>query len=130
MPVLVDTSIWIEGFRERGDSRLIFELVGLVAGEEACITGMVKLELIRGARPEVIDILRHKLSRIASLDTEEYHFDAAGELGYTLARQGFTIPQTDLLVAAIAIDHGVPLFYRDRHLDIVCDHSELKKFGG
>jgi hypothetical protein len=35
-----------------------------------------------------------------------------------------------LLLAAIAIDYGVPLFYRDQHLDIVLEHSETGKVRG
>ena len=127
-PVLLDTSVWVEHLRQGGEPRISTEVRRLIETGDACLTGMVRLELLRGARADSMDALRANLLLLHSLQTQEGHFDLAGELGHRLAQEGFTVPQPDLLIATVAIDHGIPLMFRDRHFDTIVEHSDLQTY--
>lgn len=118
---LIDTSVCLEilplgtvnaSLRERID--------GLLGADLVAITGMIRLELLGGARSEqLIDALH-------PLFVEENHWQQAARAGFQLRGQGITIPFTDLLVAAVALGSGSVLMHRDRHFDYIASHSALK----
>ena len=121
--ILVDTSVWIELLNGRLGSRVSEEELLNFA---SC--GPVVQEVLQGLRQNqaseafrdallVLPMLSNPLPRAAFL--------SAAEL-YRLGRaKGYTIrSSTDCLVAAIAIDNGVPVWHKDR------DFKSIARFTG
>lgn len=120
--ILVDTSAWVEFFRDRGP------IAGLVdealASGEAAMCGPIETELRRGLRSgqerrKVLTLLGgcHWLSTPDDLWVE------AGELGYALRRRGVTPKTLDLLIATYALAYNATLLTLDRdfrHMQKVC----------
>jgi predicted nucleic acid-binding protein len=50
--VLVDSSVWIELFRKKGDVMVSLALENLIEEMQACFCGIVKLEVLGGARDD------------------------------------------------------------------------------
>jgi predicted nucleic acid-binding protein len=98
----------------------------LVSRGEAAVAGIIKLELLSGANPAEIELLEHSLDLLPLLATSETHYARAGRLGAELRANGMSIPSTDLLIAILAIDHGVPLLHCDRHFDHIAESTELQ----
>ena len=110
--ILVDTSAWIEFFRDRGP--LADRVEELLAENEVALCGPVVTELGRGLRTarersQVLELLGgcHSLAQPHDL------WSAAGELGALLGRRGATVKSMDLLIAVHALAHAVPLLTAD-----------------
>lgn len=110
--ILVDTSAWIAFFRNRGP--LAERVDGLLAENEAALCGPVLTALSRGLRTarertRVLELLRgcHFLRQPDELWSE------AGELGALLGRRGANVKSMDLLIAAHALAHAVPVLTAD-----------------
>ena len=55
----------------------------------------------------------HQLPQPTSL------WEDAGDLGFALARKGLTVKSLDLLIAAYALTHGVPILTVDRDFRLI-----------
>jgi hypothetical protein len=105
--ILVDTSAWVDFFR--GHGRCCALVDAAVEHDEAALCGPIVTELRRGVRAteraRVLELLAacHLLPQPSDLWVE------AGELGHLLRRRGATVKSMDLLIAAHALAHGVPL---------------------
>lgn len=86
---LIDTSSWIEQPRSGGDRVVRERVESLLLSGEAAWCPVVRLELPNGARE-----------------------GAAGA-------RGVTVPVTDLVVAACAGHHRVPIEHADAHFDLI-----------
>jgi predicted nucleic acid-binding protein len=109
--ILIDTSAWVDFFRNR---RPFADAVSRALDEdEAALCGPVITELRRGLsaadRPRVLRSLGgcHVVPQSPLLWAE------AGDLGYLLGRRGITVKTLDLLIAATALAHDLPLLTRD-----------------
>lgn len=109
---LIDTSAWIDFFR--GRRPLADRVEALLDQKEAAICGPVLTELRRGFR-SVSD--RNKVLPLVAachlLDQPPALWEDAGDLGFALARAGIVCRSFDLLIAAYALGHSVPLLAGD-----------------
>ncbi len=125
---LLDTSIWLEVLPpERGSSSIRDRVDSLLSADRVASTGMVRLELLGGARSQrEWDRLRDLLSALHLLPVTEDHWQEAAQMGFQLRRQGVTVPFTDLLIGAVTITSGAVLVHRDRHFDFIASYLPLK----
>jgi predicted nucleic acid-binding protein len=110
--ILVDTSAWVDFFRGAGS--LAGRVDDLLENDRAALCGPVITEIRRGLRSRaerarVLPLLAgcHLLEQPAELWKE------AGELGWYLGRRGATVKSLDLLIAAYALAHAVPILTAD-----------------
>jgi predicted nucleic acid-binding protein len=112
---LIDTSVWIEFLRARGDTALKSRVADLISFGEAAYTCPIRFELLFGARPKEVKDLRTGLSLAHHVVLIPQHWDAAVALGGKLRSAGHSIPVSDLLIAVVAHSEGLPLLARDQH---------------
>lgn len=118
--VLVDTAVWIDWLRNTATAATA-RLDALLDEGEAAIAPVVLQELLQGAvSPQALRTLRRRFSALPLLEPQSsaVTYAEAGAL-YTRCRWvGFT-PRSphDCLIAALAIEHGVPLLHDDRDFD-------------
>jgi len=128
---LVDTSVWIGYFSPRAQTAALGTLWdrvgGLVSSAAAAVTGMVRLEVLGGARDERdYERLAEALLAMPSLAMGEEPWDDAARMAFQLRRRGLTVPFPDALIAAVAIREGAVLLHRDRHFDTIAAHTSLR----
>jgi predicted nucleic acid-binding protein len=127
--VLVDTSIWIDYFRDpAAEGNGLLE--GLIQGQNrAAICGIIIQEILQGIRDEKsYQLTRQRLLFLPFLEaTRDVHLIAAA-LYRDLRKKGLTVPSTDAAIAAVAIHHGFPLFTADSHFNEIARHSDLKLY--
>lgn len=117
--VLPDTCAWIDFFA--GKATVVANLVAIALRDSPVFTcGPVLSELLQGTRGE-----RDREAVLASHRALEYA-DAtpavwvrAGDLAADLRRSGTTVPLSDLLIAAIAIEQRLEIITADRHFEII-----------
>jgi predicted nucleic acid-binding protein len=125
--ILVDTSVWIELLR--GKRRPLVTEDELL---EFAACGPVVQEVLQGLRPGIdSEAFRFAFEAVPLLSDPipiRLYTAAAGiyQLG---RRRGFTVRSSvDCLIAAIAIENGVPVWHRDRDFAAISQYTALEAF--
>ena len=125
---LLDTSVWIDVLTPGvTNADLRTRVDELLAADRVAITGMVRLELLGGARNErEWDQLNDHASALHQLPVEDDTWQEAARMGFQLRRRGVTVPFTDLIIGAVAIKTNAVLLHRDRHFDLMAQQLPLQ----
>jgi hypothetical protein len=114
MTKLIDTSVWLEFLRPGGAATRRDAVARLMGANEAAYCGPVELELMAGARtPRDMEYVRLALEDCIRFPVEEEFWRMAGEAQHLLCRKGKRVGLGDLLIAAVARAHRVPVVTRD-----------------
>lgn len=127
--ILIDTSIWIEYFRDRS-SPFVPLVQSLIAADEAAYNGIILAELLQGCQNN-----REK-QRISSsfkiLHYSEFDFstwETSGHLSQKMRGKGYNLPLLDCLIAANALKHHFAVFTLDKHFEFIAQFFPLRLFG-
>lgn len=117
--VIADTCAWIAYFR-REASLLKDELETALKNGSVVLCGPVMYELTQGIKSEkerslVIDALRS----LRYLEMSDALWLKAADISGRLRRRGKTVPLSDVLIAAIAIDHDLAVLTIDKHFHLI-----------
>ena len=125
---LLDTSVWIDVLTPGvTNADLRTRVDELLAADRVAITGMVRLELLGGARNErEWDQLNDHASALHQFPVEDDTWQEAARMGFQLRRRGVTVPFTDLIIGAVAIKTNAVLLHRDRHFDLMAQQLPLQ----
>ena len=115
MPVIVDTSQWVQYFRVAGSAEAD-EVRRLLVSAEVVIVGVVYTELLRGARDEnQFRALEEQLDALPFLEMTRATWGATGRILSDLQQRGSVISLPDAAIAALALEHGLKVYTRDDH---------------
>jgi len=113
--VIADTSVWIPFFN-RPDSSQKAALDLLIDADEVVLVGVVLAELLQGCRtPAERDTLADALLALPYYEVAQSTWLRAGDLSATLLRKGVTLPLSDLIIAALAIERNCRVYSLDTH---------------
>ena len=86
------------------------------------------MEILAGARDELhLGQLRGLLARAITIEVTPAHYDDAASLYRTCRRRGETVRRMlDCLIAAAAIDAGLPVLHADADFDVLARHTPLR----
>jgi len=125
--IVVDTSAFIEYYRPAGDKRVAAAVAGAIAGDEVAINGIIHVEILAFvSRAADRDRLAEDFRAFHWLEIERDDYDRAAEIGFGLRREGLTVPATDLIVAASAMQVAARLYHVDSHYDLIAEHTDLQ----
>lgn len=114
--ILLDTSVWIEGLRERGNPEISRRVHEYLKSGRACWMPMIRLELWNGARGEREKrTLREFEQVLVELAVTAGVWAAANDLARQARAAGLTVPAADILIVACARHHGVEIESTDAH---------------
>ena len=115
--VLVDTSVWIDYFKER-DEFIEAELDELLRSGQVAVSGLILAELRRGCRtPAQVGMLLAALAPLEYLEADRSTWLRAGEIISDCAQRGFALEVGDCLLAALALRESCVLFTLDRDFE-------------
>ena len=131
--ILIDTSVWIEYFRDKSVS-LSKKVDEILSKQEVYVPKIVIAELIQGSKSErEISIMEDFVDAFNIIDQEEETWIKAGRLSYNLKKKGKAINLTDCYIAVIAEEHGCQVLSLDEHfkdiqkaLDIHLDQTVFR----
>jgi len=113
--VIIDTSVWVDYLRGTQNARTD-ALDRLLETGEAAICGVIEAELVAGLRNRTErEELVSLLDGCDYLEVSRADWRRAGELAGQLKDRGRTLPLSDLIIAALAIDRGCALLTSDSH---------------
>lgn len=127
--ILVDSSAWIELFRETG-SPIHLQLESALRDPAAlATTDIVAMEVLAGARDNADrDWLRRLLYGQAFIPIDgPADYESAAEL-YRLCRRGGETPRqlTDCLIAVVAMRNDAELLTADADFEMIARHAPLR----
>jgi len=126
--VLVDTTVWVDFF---SNSRVphVAALESLLVGRDSiCICGIVLTEVLQGIRSdEQYGRAKKYFDALIFLPMTRATFVRAAEIYRSLRRRNITVRKPlDCMIAAVAIEHHVPLLHNDRDFIPIEKHCGLK----
>ena len=123
---MVDTSAWVDFFR--GTSKTADAVSKLIEKGQATICGVISYELIQGAKSDDEAFnLSAVLSALNYIELTSDLWIRAGNISSGLRRKGITLPMSDLLIGAIALEHGLEVLTTDEHFASI---PGLKQYHG
>ncbi len=128
--ILVDTTVWIDWFKGN-DTAHVLALERLIGEhEDLCVCGVILTEVLQGIRDDKdYAIVAARFQSFVYLPMGQITFTKAAELYRTLRRKGVTIRNAvDCMIAAVAIEHDIPLLQNDRDFIPIVQHCRLKNF--
>lgn len=112
--LLVDTSVWIDYFRNNSHTTEFLEKQLLE--DKVYIVGIVVSELLQGIKNETDrEIIRNSLDAINYINMNYADWVRAGDISYSLRKNGVTLPLTDIAIAAAAIENKLTVVTNDKH---------------
>lgn len=127
--ILVDSSIWIEFFR-RPSAPVSLELDRLLAHRLVCTTGVIKAEVVPGARtPKDFRRLKRLFDALPLAPEGDGFWTHVTRFQYRLRRNGILdIGIPDLMVATVAIQNRKTLFSADEDFPRMAPFIPLRLF--
>jgi len=126
--VLVDTTVWIDFFADRSEPHVAALQNFIEIEEDLCLCGIILAEVLQGIRSDK-DYIKTKgyLDDLIFLPMRQATFVRAAEVYRSLRTKGVTIRKpVDCMIAAVAIEHGIPLLHNDRDFDHIARHTQLR----
>ena len=113
--ILIDTSIWIDYFRNKS-SKISEKVDSILSNHEVYVPKIVIAELIQGAKSErEISVIEDFLGAFNIIDQKEDTWLKTGRLCFNLKKKGKNINLTDCYIAIIADEHKCQIFTLDEH---------------
>lgn len=117
--ILPDTCAWIDFFR--GSQTPLAEALGdSLTRVEVLTCGVVLYELLQGIKNQREELLvQNAIQALSHLEMTRELWISAGRLSAQLRCSGLTLPFSDIIIAAIALEHGCAVLTIDRHFEAV-----------
>jgi predicted nucleic acid-binding protein len=126
--VLIDTSAWIEFFRQIEPYHSM--VLQLMSEERICTMGIIVAELMQGAKSEKeLAVLRDFVYVFPFLRDSQDNWQAAGELSFRLRHNGKAIGLADCYIAIVAKAEGATILSLDHHFQMMKDEAGIKLLG-
>ena len=125
---LIDTSVWIEALRPDGLINAKEIVQKNIDGDRAVIAGIIMMELLGGAGTKKdYDELKADLEALDYLETTEQVWDKGAEVSFRLRKIGVTVPDTDILIASIALTYNCTLIHMNSNFELIGKYVDLKE---
>jgi predicted nucleic acid-binding protein len=126
--ILVDTSVWIDIFRDTtgGKRRVLLEAL---QGDEVVLSRFCQLELLQGCRDEKEwSLLRSYLSTQEYIEASTATWESAARIYFELRRSGLTVRSPiDCCIAQLALENDLLLLHRDRDFNTIVKARPLRQ---
>jgi len=125
--VLIDTSAWLFALRKDFHPAIKTRIEKLLLENEVAINGMIELELLGGTKSEKeYDRLKSRLEGLYYIEADRSLWETSSRLAFDLKRKGFSLPYTDIFIAASALKEKAILIHADSHFDLISKHTNLE----
>lgn len=124
--ILVDTSAWVEFFRDTGNA--VCARVDDLLDDDIATCDAIHMEVLAGARDERhLSDLRRLLARAALIHVEPSDYEDGAALYRACRARGQTVRKLiDCLIVAVAVRCDMPLLHADSDFDVLARHTALR----
>jgi len=126
MPTLIDTSLWVDFTRTRSPRMLKRFIAPFILDPDAHLAEPVMFEILRHATQAEAKQLTQQFQTLPLLATPPRLWSEAAELGQVCRQKNLTVNSLDLLIAAVALNHGAEVVTFDDDFAKIADISNLQ----
>ena len=128
MKIIVDTSVLSEFLRKKKKHPQNILLETLINNdEEIIILGIIFQEILSGiSNHGLFNEIKNILIDLPSIEPQKEDYIKAALLRNKLLRKGISVSTVDILISAVAINHGCFLMTNDKDFDFIAKNSELE----
>jgi predicted nucleic acid-binding protein len=126
MPLLIDTSLWVDFTRASSPPRAKQLIVPHLLHRDAHLAEPVAFEVLRHATPTEARRLIQQFQTLPMLTTPPDLWTQAAQLGQACRGQGITAASLDLLIAAVALHYGAEIVTFDLDFERIASVSALQ----
>jgi len=113
--VLIDTSVWIDYFKNKNLS-LSRRVDDILSTADVYVPRIVIAELIQGAKSDKeISVIEEFIGAFNIVDQQQDTWIRAGKLSNSLKKKGISVNLTDCYIALIATENYCRIFTLDEH---------------
>ena len=124
--ILIDTSVWINFFRDETPS-FSQKVDEFLSKNEIYVPKIVVAELIQGSKSDrEVMAVKEFLEAFHIIDQKEDTWIKAGELSYQLKRKGKRVNLADCYISIIAEEYGCQIFTLDEHFKDIQTAIEIE----
>jgi predicted nucleic acid-binding protein len=124
--ILIDTSVWIEYFRNNS-AALVDAVAEVVKNRQICVPRIVLAELMQGAKSErELSVIGEFMEAFTIVDQTDQAWLKAGRLSYELKRKGKNVNLTDCYIAVLAQENDCAVLTLDQHFKDIRRHTGLQ----
>jgi hypothetical protein len=126
--VLIDTSVWIEYFKNK-NNQLAEKVDEVLTLSDVYVPKVVIAELIQGAKSEKeISVIEEFIDAFNIIDQTDKTWVNAGRLSFSMKRKGITVNLVDCYIALLANENNCKLFSLDEHFKSIKKFLRLELF--
>lgn len=123
--IIVDTSIWIEYFKN--NKKYVAFIEKNLNLENILITGPIISELLHGIKgSREYDMLSRSIAAIPYIECIYEDWIETGKVLYNLRGRGIMVPLTDALIATVAIRKDASVLTLDEHFKDISSVTNLE----
>lgn len=123
---LIDSSLWIDLFREKTLRSVKEQKREEIIHEDACLCGPVAFEVLREARKSDRDRIKVQFGTLPYLPQTPTLWEQATELGQNCRDGGFSAGAVDLMIGAMALEFSATVVTFDSDFAEMARYSDLK----
>ncbi|MDB4384642.1 PIN domain-containing protein [Opitutaceae bacterium] len=116
MKIIVDTDVWSEAFRKKGNkSPFVGELRQLIHETRVQMTGTIRMEILCGIRdPNTFQNLRKSLAAFPDRELDTDVFETAAKFFNLCRSKGIQGSNNDFIICACSVRWKMPILTKDR----------------
>lgn len=128
--VIVDTSVWIDFFNNKQTEQVNALKRAVNDGDDLCICGVILTEVLQGIRNDLeYQRVKTMFRSLTYLPMDESIYVKSADIYRALRKQGLTIRKPiDCMIAAVALNHDIPLLHNDKDFKPVESYLNLKVY--
>ncbi|MCK4859548.1 MAG: PIN domain nuclease [Candidatus Omnitrophica bacterium] len=126
--ILIDTSVWIDFFKEKNNPYVRTLEILIEQREDICLCGVILAEILQGIEDEK-EFLKTEslLNNLIYLPMSRDTFFLAAKIYRRLRSRGVTIRKSiDCMIAAVAIENKIFLLHNDEDFNLIVDYFKLQ----
>lgn len=126
--LLVDTTVWIDFFASREQPHVHLLEDAFLRDEDICVCGVILTEVLQGIRENKdYKKTRKHFEALIFLPMTLETFISSADIYRRLRQRGITIRNAvDCMIAAVAIEHDVPLLHNDSDFEPIAQYCGLR----
>lgn len=126
--VLIDTSVWIDYFAQRG-TELVKTVDLLLRQDQVATAAIIMAELNQGVKSSAEGkTLKTYFKPLHWIPGTDAHWEQAGALSWALRHAGRTVNLTDCYIASIASSAGARIYSLDKHFQWIAGQGGCQLF--
>ena len=129
MKVLVDSTVWIDFFKNRPSPKTVLLEQLILNREDICICGFILTEVLQGIRDEKQYVTtKLQFSQLLYLEEDRSTFELGATLYRELRKRGITLRNSiDCLIAGLVLQQSVYFLESDRDYSFIDQHYPLHR---